>query len=245
MKLVVKKKGATQTIERALAILDCFLEDKQEWTLHEIAEKTSLSPSTVYRSLNTMICKAYLIKKGNKKYSLGPKIATLGTKCTEIKYNRLIDAALPYMVQLNKKYDESISLYVLEGEHMLCVECIETMRALKQNAHRGDYVSLISSASGKLLLAHAPVHLQNKVIGDNLFLWSTMEHIQADGYMCSADKKDEGVSCIAVPIRNKREQVVASLAMSGLFTRFCGFDLEEKKIDTLLMAKKATEALCK
>ena len=238
-----EKKGTTRAIERALEILDCFLEDQQELTLNEISEQVDLSPSTVYRLLNTMTMKMYLTKHTNKSYTLGPKIATLGSKCSELKYDHIIDIALQYMAQLNKKYDESISLYVVEGDQILCVERIETSRALKQAVGKGAYLALTSGASGKLLLAYEPVSHQKKLIGDNPFMWSAIEKIQSDGFAFSTGEKDEGVSCIATPIRNSEGDVIASLTMTGLFTRFQGVELEEKIQDTLLMASKVSEVL--
>ena len=240
--MLTEKKSVTRTIERALAILDCFLEE-EALTLNEITEKVSLSTSTVYRLLSTMTLNEYLIKNDAKKYSLGPKIAMLGSKCSIAKYDKLIEIVRPYMAQLNRKHDESISLYVIEGDRILCIERIETTRALKQASKKGDYLDLASGSSGKLLLAFASKNLQNKVIGDNPFLWSAIEKINKDGIAISSGEKDEGISCIATPIRNSKNNVIASLTMTGLFTRFCGEDLEEKKFDTVLMSNKATNAL--
>ncbi|MBS7528689.1 IclR family transcriptional regulator [Fusibacter paucivorans] len=238
-----EKKGTTRAIDRALEILDCFMGEQHEFSLNEISEKISLSPSTTYRLLSTMTVNAYLTKSSDKKYSLGPKIALLGTKCTELKYDHLIEVAKPYMEQLNKKYDESISLYVVEGDQILCVERIETTRALKQAVGKGAYLDLASGASGKLLLAYEPLNHQKKLIGDNPFLWSAVEKIQIDHFAFSTGEKDEGVSCIATPIINAEGEVVASLTMTGLFTRFQGVDLEEKIEDTRLMSKKASADL--
>ncbi|MDK2866737.1 MAG: hypothetical protein PWP51_1260 [Clostridiales bacterium] len=239
---MTEKKSVTRSIERALDILDCFLDGDQALTLNEIAERVSLSPSTTYRLLNTMAINAYLTKNEDKKYTLGPKIATLGAR-TEVKYDQLIEVVQPFMFQLNKKYDESISLYVIEGEHILCIERIETTRALKQTTQKGDCLPLTSGASGRLLLAFASEGLQNKMIGDNPFMWSSIEKIQNDGYALSTGEKSEGVSCIATPIRNAKKQVVGALTMTGLFTRFQGSNLEEKIVDTQLMARKASEKL--
>jgi DNA-binding IclR family transcriptional regulator len=239
---MTEKKSVTRSIERALEILDCFLEGNQGLTLNEIAERVSLSPSTTYRLLNTMAVNAYLTKNEDKRYTLGPKIASLGAK-TEVKYDQLVEIAQPLMLQLNKKYDESISLYVIEGEHILCIERIETTRALKQTTQKGDCLALTSGASGKLLLSFASESLQKKMAGDNPFMWSAIEKIQSDGYALSTGEKSEGVSCIATPIRNKKNQVVGALTMTGLFTRFQGSNLAEKIEDTLLMARKASEKL--
>ncbi|MBF4694282.1 IclR family transcriptional regulator [Fusibacter ferrireducens] len=238
------KKGLTiRSIDRALEILDCFLGDQHEFTLNEIAEKVSLSPSTTYRLLNTIAQKDYLSKNSNKKYSLGPKMAILGSLCSEMKYDHLVEAAKIYMDQLNKKYDESISLYTVEGDNIICIERFETTRALKQAIGKGDCLPLVSGASGKLLLAYEPINHQRKLIGDDLFLWSAIEKIQADGFAFSTGEKAEGVSCIATPVRNSEGKVVASFTMTGLFTRFQDEELKEKIADTLLMARSVSEDL--
>jgi DNA-binding IclR family transcriptional regulator len=239
--VLTENKGVTRTIDRAFCILDCFLEE-ESLTLNEIAEKVSLSTSTVYRLLSTMTLNEYLVKNRAKKYSLGPKIVMLGSKCSVVKYEKLIDTVKPFMEQLNRKHDESISLYVIEGEQILCIERIETTRVLKQASKKGDYLELTSGSSGKLLLAFSNKSLQKKVIGDNPFLWSAIEKIYEDEIAISSGEKSEGITCIATPIRNSQNNVVAALTMTGLFTRFIGKDLEEKILDTVLMSNKATKA---
>lgn len=238
-----KQKSTTRSIERALEIFDCFLEDDSELSLNEISEKVKLAPSTVYRIVNTLVENSYLSKNNDKKYSLGRKVALIGSRCYELQYKHIKEVALPFMKRLNEKYNESISLYVVDDDNILCIERIETTRSVRQVLTVGDYLPLTAGASGKLLLAYEPKKHRDRLIDDNLFLKSAIEKIIEQGYAYSFGEKEEGLSCISAPIIDGDKTVVAAITITGLSVRFQGQDLEEKKSDTVVIAKEISKAL--
>src|SRR5580692_9733551 len=87
-------------------------------------------------------------------------------------------------------------------------------------------------ASGKLLLAHLPVADRQRLleimaleqftlrtITDRQVLASEMDRIVSAGYAVDNEEYVLGVACVAVPVRNKHAEVIASLAVQGATAR--------------------------
>src|SRR4029077_13756017 len=87
-------------------------------------------------------------------------------------------------------------------------------------------------ASGKLLLAHLPAperqgllellpleRLTERTITDRAVLESELDRIVSVGYAVDNEEYVLGVACVAVPVRNRGGEVIASLAVQGATAR--------------------------
>ena len=127
-----KQNSPTRSVERALDILECFL-DKEEMILLEIAEKTGLSSSTALRILCALQEYGFVIKDPQtKKYHLGTKILWLADMVPTESYDELKKIAYPHMVKLNQQYNEDVRLFVQDGNSKLCIESVDSTRELRQ-----------------------------------------------------------------------------------------------------------------
>lgn len=70
---------SVRSVERALAILDCFSVEHTSFSLVELAKEIQLSASTTLRLLSTLEKNNYLYRNpSNSRYYLGARIAQLG-----------------------------------------------------------------------------------------------------------------------------------------------------------------------
>ena len=68
-----------RSVERALAILDCFNYDHASFSLVELAKEIDLSASTTLRLVSTLEKKNYLYRNPESgRYYLGARLAQLG-----------------------------------------------------------------------------------------------------------------------------------------------------------------------
>src|SRR5690242_10548091 len=87
-------------------------------------------------------------------------------------------------------------------------------------------------ASGKLLLAHLPAperqgllavlpleRFTERTITDRAVLESELDRIVSVGYAVDNEEYVLGVACVAVPVRNRSGDVIASLAVQGATAR--------------------------
>jgi DNA-binding IclR family transcriptional regulator len=87
-------------------------------------------------------------------------------------------------------------------------------------------------ASGKLLLAHLPLPDRQRLIElmalerftprtiiDRQVLASELDRIISAGYAVDNEEYVLGVACVAVPVRNRQEEIVAAIAVQGATAR--------------------------
>lgn len=222
------KESSVRSVERALDILDRFGKEKRDLNLTEIARGINLALSTTSRLVATLEGRDYLVRdRESQRYSLGPKIAqlsVLGFSSIDLR-----KVALPYMMDLNKIYDEGVSLYVVQHDERVCVERVESSRPLRRVVNVGDTHRLTRGAAGRVLLAYLPLEQRTRLLsGDPFTSEDALAELRRGGYAVSLGEREEGVTSIAAPVQNARREVVAALAMSGPSVRFEGPGFDEK-----------------
>ncbi len=232
-----KQNSPTRSVERALRILECFL-DKKEMILLEIAERTGLSSSTALRILNALQEHDFVIKNPQtKKYHLGSKIGWLAEMIPSESYDELKRAAYPFMVSLNEKWNEDIHLFVPDGNSKLCIETVDSTRELRQVIRVGSRHDLLRGAAGKVILSYMTPEERRKVLGDTAAEDRTYELVREKGYALSMGEREEGLCGLASPIMDKNGRLSATISMSGAMARFVN-SLEEKEAEIIRVGKE-------
>jgi len=236
-----KQNSPTRSVERALQILECFL-DKEEMILLEIAEKTNLSSSTVLRILNALQEHDFIIKNHQtKKYHLGNKVVWLANMVPSESYEDLKRIAYPHMLAINEKYNEDIRLFVQDGNAKLCIEAVESTRELRQVIKVGSRHDLQRGAAGKVMLSYMTPKERRKMLNESEVDDKSFEAFKERGYTVSAGEREEGLFGMAVPVMDENNKLVAAISLSGPTARFENESLEEKKIDLLQMGRNISE----
>ncbi len=239
-----------RAVERAIDILVCL--GNSELNLSEISKEVNLNKSTVYRMLVSLERKGFVTKYGSKgKYLLGWRIFELLSGSLS-RNQGLVQRAFPYMEKMWKTSYETILLYIQKGFNRLCIAEIPSPHPLKYTVGIGFTVPLYAGAPGKLLLANFPEAeqarvleqinlrpLTNKTITDKEHLLQELELVQKQGWATSFGERIEGVSCLAVPVTNRQERVVASLSILGPYVRLP----EERLMNYLGALKEAARGI--
>jgi DNA-binding IclR family transcriptional regulator len=222
----------SQSLERAVSILDCFSIDKTELGVREIARMTNLSPSTAGRLMAAF--KELNILNQNpstRAYSLGGKVLAWAGVYTSSLDVRTI--ALPFMHELLTSTQETISLYVVEGGERLCVERLESSRAIHYSARIGRRLPITAGAAGKVLLAFMPAPQREGIL--NATEWNRytdntiakpeafrlqLESIRSKGYAVSMGEWQSDAAGVAAPILGAGGTILAALTISGPIQRY-------------------------
>ncbi len=241
--LAMEKDTSVRAVERALDILDCFAPGRLELSLTEIAKRIDLAMSTTSRLVATLEKRGYLARnRDTQRYSLGPQlvqIGALGFSNADIR-----KTALPFMRELAQLYDEGVSLYVVQGDERVCVECVESTRPLRRVINVGDRHLLTRGAAGRVLLAFLPEEKRRPLLARDPFTTEEgLAELRRNGYAVSLSEREEGVTSIAAPIQDARREVVAALAMSGPSVRFEGPGFDDKVAKVRRYAELISEAL--
>ncbi len=226
-----KKKEApsgTRSVVRAMEILNSFLMVDQHLTLTDVAIHSGLDKATARRFLLTFVELGYVdYDERTKRYCLGLKVLELAAA---LPIRNFREAAYPLMARLAEKAKATCFLSVIRGNQALCVDRVHDPQQLVQVRHFsvGQFLPLHCGAAPRLLLAHLPEDRREQILAGDLQamtpytitdrkrLRAICDDIVRRGWEVCVDDAVVGISAVAVPIRNKSQQVVAALSLGGL-----------------------------
>lgn len=220
------------SVERALDILNLFDIRTPELGTTEIAEAVGLHKSTASGLIHTLAVKDYLTQNPRtRKYSLGLKLVERSSVVLHhIEIRRI---AYPHLRALRDRYDETINLAVLDGADVVYVERLLCTRALGMRSEVGKRALAHSTALGKAILAHWPLHearafLQRfglprvtaKTITDLDMLVQQLARARELGYAIDDEENEEGGRCVAAPVFDHTGKPIAGISLSAPVSRF-------------------------
>jgi len=228
-------------VERTLDILEA-LADRGEAGIAQLSVQVGLHASTVHRLLSTLIARGYVRQNQETgRYLLGLKALDVARAVKDHLDVRM--EAQPILRDLMQKSGETSNLAVLDGQHLVYLEqasCPEWM--LRMFVQVGAQAPLHSTASGKVLLAHLPdkdlqalllsyqlTPFASRTIVDKQLLLAELEEVRRRGYATDYGEQEEGVSCVAAPVRDSTDRVVAAISISGPWIR-----ITRERVDLLI-----------
>ncbi len=144
--------NTSSTVNKAIDILEVFLQKNSGLSLTEISKTTGLNIATAYRLVTTFTNRGYLSQYHKKgAYSIGLKILDYNYAIRRnLKY---IDFACLSLSKLSKEYNVSTFLAILDNDMLLIVEKTGTAGNLRITPPVGKRLPLYCTACGKVLLA--------------------------------------------------------------------------------------------
>jgi IclR family KDG regulon transcriptional repressor len=243
-------KDLNLSVIKAFTLLDAFIGDQKEWGVRELAKKTGYNKSTTYRLLSTLEALGALQKNDDDKYLLGLKLFELGNLVSIHKSLRK-HSRIP-LEQIAREIKETVHFGVLDKNQVLYLNKTESPQGLKVSTQIGSYQKAYCTAIGKVLLAFSPEKKLNYYL-DVVSLEACTEHtitekglllteltkIKEQGYALDMEELELGLICIAIPVFNKQQEIIASISVSGPSSRF----KLEKIDDYLKIIRKGAEGI--
>lgn len=222
-----KDKYSIQAVENALNVLEQFQGKKAELGITELSQNLELHKNNIFRLLATLESRGYIEQnKNNEHYRLGIKALELGKAF--LSHTGLIKVAVKNLEELSNQVNETVYLSIMKKNQVLFIEDWEAKRALRVASRIGERLSPLCTSTGKVFLTFCGEEEREKVFGDNEFKKYTentimnkedylkeLEIVEKNGYAVDNQEKDLGVVCIAGPIFNYNNDVVASISISG------------------------------
>jgi len=210
-----------------MSILDALSRSGSEMALSELTEALHLHKSTVFRLL--MVLERERLVNRNPltgHYRLGMKLFELGSKA--VSNLSIRECARTRLEHLAFETGETVHLCVLDHGEMLYVDKVEPERSVRLASSVGRRICMHCSAVGKVILAflpeeevanviqqHGMSRLTKNTITTPASLYAELEEIRARGYAIDNEENEEGVRCVAAPVRNYTGTVVAAVSISG------------------------------
>lgn len=232
-----------RAVERALQILDCYSGSKTNFSLVELSREIDLSPSTTLRLIATLESRHYLYRDPvSLRYYLGWKLIRIGS-CAFADLD-VRQVAHPYIERLAQLYDESVGLYLLQGDRRVCVDRVEGSKSLRRVIKIGDSHTLTRGASGKVLLAYLSENRRSELLtADPLTTQEELAEIRHLRYAVSHGEREEGVVSVAAPVLGADGQALAAIFISTPELRASEELLEMQSGDVKRFAMEVSERL--
>jgi len=222
-----KMKRGNQSLANGLDILDILVEADHPLGVTELARILDLDKSTVYRLLSTLASRSYIIQDvDTRRYMPSLKIVSHGRKI--INDIQLRSVAKPYLKKLTLSTGESSNLAILAGLRVVYIDNEDSVASLNVQAEIGQVAPPHCTALGKALTIQYSADEIRKLYKDYELrpftsrtitaideLITHLETVKQRGFATDEEEYHFGVSCIAAPIYDHNNSVVAAAGISG------------------------------
>jgi len=224
---VTKEPTNVLAVLKTMKIIEALV-NHEKISLTELAKEVEENKSTVYRFLGTLIGLGYVTQDENDMYSITLKLFQLGM--TIFLKIDLANQAMPTLKKLAALSEETVHLAINHNGQLVYLHKIESKHSLRvsMQSRVGSSAPKYCTGVGKVLLAWSQEEeleqylsetdfktFTKNTIGNRLDLENELKRIRERGYCFDDEEHEEGVRCIAAPIRDFNGDVIASISISG------------------------------
>jgi IclR family acetate operon transcriptional repressor len=226
-----RDRDGVQAVERSLSLLEKVVGAGGEIGVRELGQASGLAVGTTHRLLKALVNQGFVSHNPRtRRYGVGQAALALAAKIGSS--GSLTQLAQPYLQKLVELTGESANLAALDGEGIIYLAHVEAARTVRMFTKVGNRVPLHATGTGKAILASMTPEKRRlllagqrlkrytpNTITDRRKLEAELEAIRKRGYAIDAGELEEGVHCIAVPVRDHGAEVTASISVSGPSSR--------------------------
>ena len=246
----IQNNELVSSVGRTMAILEALAAHPEESGLSEIAQKLDMSKSTVYRFLQSLKARGYVVQGAEDRYRLSVRLFELGAQA--LPHLDIVREAEPGMRRINELTGETVHLGILDEGSIVYVHKIDSKYNLRMYSRIGRRAPLYCTGIGKVLMAWLEqpdliAHLQeesferrtvNTLTSIEAYL-QEMEVVRAQGYAEDHEEFEDNMRCLAAPIRDRFGHVIGGMSVSFPCFRF----REELKQDYVKRLMEATQQI--
>jgi IclR family KDG regulon transcriptional repressor len=145
-----------ESVDRVMQVLDCFTRETPELRLTDLSARLGISKASMLRIVSTLEAGSYLTRDPEtKRYRLGVRLFHLGMVVRHQMDLRTI--AQPQLRQLVECTGETAALFVPDPLGPICLDVVQTSKAMRVFAHPGTRMPWNAGTSAKVILAYLPM----------------------------------------------------------------------------------------
>lgn len=193
-----------------------------ELRAEQIAAEVEVPLSTVYRYLRTLR-ELDLVEERDGSYVPGWRLLELSGQ--DLAHTRLVELGHGFLRELAETTGETAVLTVRAGTHAMCLRQVESRHPIRFAFRINQLLPLHAGAGQRILLAHAPQAVIDRVLQQPLRHITTrtpglvavtreLEQIRQEGTLISRGELYPGAVAVAVPVFVDGE-IICSLAVAG------------------------------
>ncbi len=263
MEKLYKAKYPVQTLEKAIDILIYLKEhpSSKGLSLNDLSAGLKMGKSNIHRFLDTLLEYNIVEKSENgTSYFLSWGLFELGSVVPQ--YRNISSVKIDIIIEsLSDKFGEVFNLGVLNGNSMVIIKRFFPSKGIVKNklitsTRVGDREPLFCTGIGKLFLSDMSLedikelfdsepekNFTQNTIKNIDTLNKEIESVQKNGYAIDKGESAIDVFCIAVPIRDYTNKIIAGISMSVPANRFETHDINNVIYEMKTSAGKISKFL--
>lgn len=183
------------TFDKAVLVLDA-LED-EPLALAGLVDATGLPRATTHRLATALEAHGLVRRTDDGRFALGLRLVALGRAAAD--QLPLAEAARPALAALRDATEESVQLYVRQGDRRVCVAALESPHGLRTIVAMGAALPLDRGSAGQVLREGAGS--------------------AGEPWVASVAEREAGVASVSAPVHDADGRVVAAVSVSGPIER--------------------------
>lgn len=207
-----------ESVDNALRLL-LLVRERGAVRVAEAAEHLGVARSTAHRLLAGLRYRGFVTQDSQRVYHPGAVLRARPAPDLRV-------LARPRLLEIGRELDETVHLIVLEGNGVRFVEGIESTKALRVGSRVGVVLPAHCTAGGLVLLAALPTDevvalyprglpsAPGAAITEIPALRRRLRTVRRTGYALNDQESERGIAAVAVPVRDREGQTLASLAVA-------------------------------
>ena len=242
-------------LDRGLAVLEALDARPGGMSLSEISRSIGSPKNSTSRLLQTLVVRGYVERDATTLLiRLTGKLLRLGHP--RVARKSLVECALEPMRGLRDSVGETVQLGIATGDEGVIIEQVESRAAARICVEIGLRFGLYNNAPGKILLAFQTEKERERVI-DGLHLErftertiTTKEALRREckcvveqGYSTDWGEADEGIHCVAAPVFDRPNHLLATVWVSAIARRMPKTCFDTVAVEVLHAAREIERRL--
>lgn len=229
-------QNTIKSLDRAMEVFE-FLSEAQGKSLSGISSEMGQSPATVYRILVTLEGRGLVDFDPNEQFwYIGAQAYVIGARF--LRRTSLVDRARPILRKLMERTGETANLGIEREGSVLFVSQVETHATIRAFFPPGTLSPMHASGIGKVLLAQMDDDRLGRTLAGQSFerftkftltnhdqLRENLAQVRRSGFSVDEEEKNLGMRCIAAPVFDVSDEVVAGISVSGPISRVGSDDI--------------------
>jgi DNA-binding IclR family transcriptional regulator len=226
-----------RAVDRSLTLLVLLAGAPAGMEASALARAAQLHVSTVFRILQTLKLRNFVVEAPGGLYKIGPRAFEVGTSF--LRNTSLQSEGQQIVERLAAESGETASVGILDSDEVLYLAIAHGQRELGIQSNVGTRHPLYCTALGKVLmsglswpearklLSRIERHqmTENTIVGVD-GLREELQKVAARGYALDAEERIIGVRAVAAPVHDHSGRIVAAISAAGPAFRITGDNLE-------------------
>lgn len=226
-----------ESVDKAFQMLNLFI-DRRQLRLSDVRDALDLTQSRAHRLMAMLVYHGFAVQdRITRTYQPGPALVDLGLSI--VHGMDLRSVARPVLEDLAADLGETTALGVLEGDQVRFIDAVESELFLRVASRVGKLLPAHATSLGKALLAEMPdqtlrtlypteqlAPMTAQTIVRRSVLEERLSTIRKQGYAVNSSESEEGISSVAMAIRDPARGAVGAISVAAPVSRMPASQIE-------------------